>query len=125
MPFAVVFMVPSRSGRCGAKSRIWTRRAQRRERLGCRTQTNARRAAGDPLAGRLALGVIPTISPYLLPAAAPALRKAYPHLSVVSREEKTADLVRAVREGTLDAGHCFRDQVRAVCSRARVREGEF
>src|SRR6266849_6934852 len=59
--------------------------------------------AGDPLAGRLSLGVIPTISPYLLPAAAPALRKAYPHLSVVWREEKTADLVRAVREGTLDA----------------------
>ena len=25
----------------------------------------------------------------------------------------------------LDDGHCFRDQVLAVCSRARVREGEF
>ena len=32
-----------------------------------------------------------------------ALRKAHPHLSVVWREEKTADLMRAVREGTLDA----------------------
>jgi LysR family hydrogen peroxide-inducible transcriptional activator len=135
--------------------------------------------AGDPLSGRLALGVIPTVSPYLLPAAAPALRKAYPRLTVVWREEKTADLVRAVREGTLEAallaleaeigdvereviardpfvlatpprhplgtasgparvadlrdapvlllddGHCFRDQALAVCSRARVREGEF
>lgn len=135
--------------------------------------------AGDPLSGRLAIGVIPTISPYLLPSAAPALRKAYPRLSLVWREEKTADLVRAVREGTLDAallaleaeigdvereviardpfvlatpprhalgtasglarltdlrdapvlllddGHCFRDQALAVCSRARVREGEF
>jgi LysR family hydrogen peroxide-inducible transcriptional activator len=59
--------------------------------------------AGDPLRGRLAIGVIPTISPYLLPAAAPALRKAYPQLSVIWREEKTADLVRGVREGTLDA----------------------
>jgi LysR family hydrogen peroxide-inducible transcriptional activator len=135
--------------------------------------------AGDPLSGRLAIGVIPTISPYLLPAAAPALHKAYPRLTVVWREEKTADLVRAVREGTLDAallaleaeigdvereviardpfvlatpprhalgtasgparvadlrdapvlllddGHCFRDQALAVCSRARIREGEF
>lgn len=59
--------------------------------------------AGDPLSGRLAIGVIPTISPYLLPAAAPALRKAYPRLSVVWREEKTADLMRGVREGALDA----------------------
>ena len=59
--------------------------------------------AGDPLSGRLSIGVIPTISPYLLPAAAPALRKAYPRLAVVWREEKTADLMRAVRDATLDA----------------------
>jgi LysR family hydrogen peroxide-inducible transcriptional activator len=59
--------------------------------------------AGDPLSGRLSIGVIPTISPYLLPTAAPALRKAYPRLAVVWREEKTADLVRGVRDGTLDA----------------------
>jgi LysR family hydrogen peroxide-inducible transcriptional activator len=97
----------------------------------------------------------------------------------VWREEKTADLARAVRDGSLDAallaleadigdvereviardpfvlaapsrhplgmaaaparpaelrdapvlllddGHCFRDQTLAVCSRARMREGEF
>jgi LysR family hydrogen peroxide-inducible transcriptional activator len=59
--------------------------------------------AGDPLGGRLTIGVIPTISPYLLPAAAPALRKAYPRLSVMWREEKTADLVRGIRDGALDA----------------------
>jgi LysR family hydrogen peroxide-inducible transcriptional activator len=59
--------------------------------------------AGDPLSGRLAIGVIPTISPYLLPAAAPALRKAYPRLTIAWREEKTADLVRGVRDGSLDA----------------------
>src|SRR5262245_57034486 len=34
----------------------------------------AARRAGDPLAGTLRIGVIPTISPYLLPAATPALR---------------------------------------------------
>ena len=59
--------------------------------------------AGDPLRGKLSIGVIPTISPYLLPAAAPALRKTFPDLTVMWREEKTPDLVRAVREGTLDA----------------------
>jgi LysR family hydrogen peroxide-inducible transcriptional activator len=135
--------------------------------------------AGDPLSGRLQIGVIPTVSPYLLPAVAPALRRAYPRLTVVWREEKTADVVRRLGEGTLDAallaleadigdvereviardpfvlatprrhplgkpktparpadlreapvlllddGHCFRDQALAVCSRARVSEGEF
>lgn len=59
--------------------------------------------AGDPLDGRLSIGVIPTISPYLLPLAAPALRKAYPRLTVAWREEKTADVMRGVRDGTLDA----------------------
>ena len=34
----------------------------------------AGRRAGDPLAGTLRIGVIPTISPYLLPAATPRLR---------------------------------------------------
>jgi LysR family hydrogen peroxide-inducible transcriptional activator len=59
--------------------------------------------AGDPLNGRLQIGVIPTISPYLLPTAAPALRTAHPRLTVVWREEKTADLVRDLQAGALDA----------------------
>src|SRR5437868_902168 len=33
---------------------------------------------GDVLAGTLRVGVIPTISPYLLPAVTPAIRAAYP-----------------------------------------------
>src|SRR5258706_12854639 len=41
---------------------------------------DASRRAGDPLAGTLRIGVIPTLSPYLLPAVAPALRKAFPRL---------------------------------------------
>jgi LysR family hydrogen peroxide-inducible transcriptional activator len=59
--------------------------------------------AGDPLGGRLSIGVIPTISPYLLPAVAPALRRAYPKLTIAWREDKTADVMRGVRDGTLDA----------------------
>ena len=34
------------------------------------------RAAREQLAGRLRIGVIPTVAPYLLPDAVPALRKA-------------------------------------------------
>src|SRR6478735_5680951 len=40
----------------------------------------ASRRLGDPLAGTLRLGVIPTISPYLLPLLTPAFRKGYPRL---------------------------------------------
>src|SRR5438105_2818756 len=46
----------------------------------------------DPLAGTLRLGVIPTISPYLLPKAAPALRRRFPKLTALWIEEKTETL---------------------------------
>jgi len=61
------------------------------------------RRLGDPLAATLRLGVIPTISPYLLPELVPALRRAQPRLVVRWIEDKTSALVRAVREGTLEA----------------------
>ncbi len=59
--------------------------------------------AGDPLAGTLRIGVIPTISPYLLPSATPALRAGYPRLTLVWVEEKTESLVRSLEAGVLDA----------------------
>lgn len=62
----------------------------------------ASRRAGDPLTGTLRLGVIPTIAPYLLPRVTPALRKAYPSLTVRWIEEKTATLVRALEVGDLE-----------------------
>lgn len=57
----------------------------------------------DPLAGTLRIGLIPTISPYLLPDAAPLLRKTFPRLSLVYREEKTPVLVDKLEQGELDA----------------------
>jgi LysR family hydrogen peroxide-inducible transcriptional activator len=59
--------------------------------------------ARDPLSGRLRVGVIPTISPYLLPAVAPALRAAFPRLTTVWVEDKTEVLVAALDSGGLDA----------------------
>ena len=61
------------------------------------------RRLGDPLAGPLSIGVIPTISPYLLPAAAPAIRRAHPRLSVRWVEDKTEALARELHAGRLDA----------------------
>lgn len=58
---------------------------------------------GDPLAGRLRIGVIPTVSPYLLPELAPVLRKRFPQLGVLWHEDKTAGLLEQLRAGQLDA----------------------
>jgi len=60
------------------------------------------RRLGDPLAATLRLGVIPTISPYLLPDLVPALRRAQPRLVVRWTEDKTSTLVRGVQDGTLE-----------------------
>jgi LysR family hydrogen peroxide-inducible transcriptional activator len=57
---------------------------------------------GDPLSGPLQLGVIPTVSPYLLPEATPALRARCPRLSVRWTEDRTDALLAALREGRLD-----------------------
>lgn len=62
----------------------------------------AARAAADPLSGTLRLGVIPTISPYLLPEATPLLRKRHPRLTLRWIEEKTAELVGRVSQGALE-----------------------
>lgn len=61
------------------------------------------RRSGDPLSGTLRIGVIPTVSPYILPRLTPALREAYPHLSVCWLEDKTHILVQHLEAGTLDA----------------------
>lgn len=59
--------------------------------------------ASDPLAGTLRIGVIPTVSPYLLPLAAKALRARLPRLTVIWREEKTVVLMAALAAGEIDA----------------------
>ena len=49
------------------------------------------------------IGVIPTVSPYLLPEAAPRLRERFPRLSVAGVEEKTPELSGLLDRGELDA----------------------
>lgn len=55
------------------------------------------------LAGRLRIGVIPTVAPYLLPAALPTLRAGNLSLDLGVREARTDRLVDEVRQGALDA----------------------
>lgn len=60
-------------------------------------------AVRDPLSGLLRVGVIPTLSPYVVPVATPALSARLPRLSVVWQEDKTPALVHALALGELDA----------------------
>lgn len=63
---------------------------------------DAARTLGDPLAGPLRLGVIPTVGPYLLPEVAPALRARFPRLRFLWTEDKTASLVERLGRAELD-----------------------
>jgi len=58
----------------------------------------------DPFAGPVRIGVIPTVAPYFLPEVMPRVGAKYPKLALVFREERTAEIVRELAEGTLDCG---------------------
>jgi LysR family hydrogen peroxide-inducible transcriptional activator len=54
------------------------------------------------LSGVLKLGAIPSIAPYLLPAALPELQRRFPALHLQLRETVTSNLVRELVTGDLD-----------------------
>ncbi|MFT3698169.1 MAG: LysR substrate-binding domain-containing protein [Kofleriaceae bacterium] len=60
------------------------------------------RRRSEPLVGPLRLGVIPTIAPYWLPALLTGVRKKYPRLELVLREDQTARLLVQLDNGQLD-----------------------
>ncbi len=64
---------------------------------------DAARANRDPLSGRLRLGVIPTIAPYLMPYVLPLTAEKLPNAPLVLVEDTTRHLVPQVIEGKLDA----------------------
>jgi len=61
------------------------------------------RGSRDRLAGRLRLGVIPTVAPYLLPTIIGNLTRVYDGLDIHVRETLTAKLIQELAEGRLDA----------------------
>jgi LysR family hydrogen peroxide-inducible transcriptional activator len=63
----------------------------------------AARRVLDPLHGTLRIGVIPTVSPYLLPHVTPALRGEFPKLTAIWIEDKTEALLQRLQTGELDA----------------------
>src|SRR5271170_4980531 len=60
------------------------------------------RASRDRLSGRLRIGVIPTVAPYLLPTLIGALTRIYAGLDIHVRETLTQKLILELTEGRLD-----------------------
>jgi LysR family hydrogen peroxide-inducible transcriptional activator len=63
---------------------------------------DAARRRGEPLVGPLRLGVIPTIAPYWLPALLPAVRKRFPKLELILREDQTHRLLAQLVAGQIE-----------------------
>jgi LysR family transcriptional regulator, hydrogen peroxide-inducible genes activator len=60
------------------------------------------RASRDRLAGRLRIGMIPTIAPYLLPEVIGNLTRMHPELDIHVRETLTPKLIEELADGRLD-----------------------
>ena len=61
------------------------------------------RTSRDALAGRLRMGIIPTMAPYLLPSVIQRLTREFPGLDLHVRETLTTGLLHELKDGRLDA----------------------
>lgn len=66
--------------------------------------TISARAPQPPLSGKLRLGIIPTVAPYLIPLLIPAVRRAHQDAALELHEAMTDDLLEALAANRLDAG---------------------
>jgi len=59
-------------------------------------------AAVEPLSRHIRMGVIPTIAPFMLPGLLGNLRKDYPKLQLLIREDLSENIVQLLQQGELD-----------------------
>jgi len=59
---------------------------------------------GEPLSHKISIGMIPTISPFLIPAVLPRLNTDYPKLELQLVEAKSQELVNQIQNGEIDMG---------------------
>ena len=59
-------------------------------------------AAKDPYSGKVKIGIIPTVAPYLLPLLIPKLTQIFPKITYHLLEAQTHSLLEALKLGTLD-----------------------
>lgn len=78
--------------------------AQRGDRvlMAARDLVDFARHRSQPLTGKLVLGVIPSLAPYVLPRILPALHRRYPELRIELRETLTKPLTGELARGALD-----------------------
>ena len=96
--------VAERSNRRVVITRIGGRVAEMAKEILANAETVMALARSDrePMTGEMRLGVIPTISPFLLPRVLPVLRERFPRLLIYLREEPTARLLARLEDGDLD-----------------------
>jgi LysR family hydrogen peroxide-inducible transcriptional activator len=64
----------------------------------------------DRVSGTLRIGMLPTLSPYLLPLALPALEDKHPEITLVLREWPTAEVLEALHNDVLDVAIIATDE---------------
>jgi LysR family hydrogen peroxide-inducible transcriptional activator len=91
-------------GRSGAKITPVGEEVVRRARQILHELQDLRAAArgGGIFQGRLRLGVLPSVGPYLLPGVVQRLHREHPSFRLIVREENTRDLDEGLRTGRLD-----------------------
>lgn len=83
------------------------------------------RASHRPFTGRLRLGVIPTVAPYLLPSVINSLSQTYPGLDLQPRESTTQRLVDELMNGRLDTAILALPVSETALAAAPLFEEEF
>jgi LysR family hydrogen peroxide-inducible transcriptional activator len=77
----------------------------------------------NPLSGRLQVGIIPTISPFLLPKVLPRVRSHLPDLEIVLVEDQSERLIEKLESGAIDvAVLAFPFNIRGLTSRTFLSE---
>jgi len=86
-----------------AEGRVFLDRAQE-VMLGIQSLKSLAEELSNAEGGELRLGIIPTLAPYLVPLFISHFGKAYPQVQLSIAELVTEEIIRDIKNGTLDAG---------------------
>lgn len=81
--------------------------------------------AAEAVAGELRLGVLPTLTPYLLPLVAGPFAERHPAVTLVAREMRTEEILEDLAADRLDAGLIATEEARPGLSSAALFEEPF
>lgn len=70
--------------------------------LQAKTLKEIAKSHNEPMQGRLHIGLIPTVAPYLLPLIIPVIKKEFPELELYLHENQTSVLLKQLQQGELD-----------------------